>query len=264
MSSRTQIIITLGPTSCAEPILSQMIEAGADAVRLNFSHGTHEEHAACIGRVRAIAEHMDKRIPIIQDLSGPREKTEAGHAFDNRQTEITEKDLHDLDFGIAHTVDYIAQSYIGSSEDVARMRTEIEKRGAHIPIMAKIERQEAVRDFDAILAVSDAIMIARGDLGNEEPLGEIPFIERDIVAKCNAVGKPVIVATQILYSMVENPEPTRAEVTDEVFAIISGADAVLLSDETARGKYPVEAVKAMEVIALRAERDRGGAPVHQL
>ena len=254
MRSRTQIIVTLGPSSATDSIIFEIIEAGADAVRLNFSHGTHEEHARYIAAVHAVSVRLGKRIPIIQDLSGPRGKTESGHAFDDAQSEITEKDLHDLEFGIAQNIDYIAQSYVGNAVDVENLRREIEKRGAHIPIIAKIERQEAVENFDKILKEADAIMIARGDLGAEEPLGEIPFLERDIIGKCNAAGKPIIVATQILYSMVESPEPTRAEVTDEVFAIISGADVVMLSDETARGKYPVEAVRAMEQIAMRAER----------
>ena len=185
-----------------------------------------------------------------------------GRFFDGGQDAVTEKDLHDLDFVIAQGVDYIAQSYVGSGSDIECMRAEIGKRNARIPLIAKIERQQAVACFDEILATADAIMVARGDLGAEEPLGEIPFIERDIIAKCNVAGKPVIVATQMLYSMVESPEPTRAEVTDEVFAILSGADAVLLSDETARGKYPLGAVRAMEQIALRAERER--QPIHFL
>lgn len=255
MSSRTQIVVTIGPSSADEAIIRDLIGAGADVVRLNFSHGTYEEHSRFIGYVRAAAQAAGKRVPIIQDLSGPRGKTEAGHAFDDSKAEITEKDIADLAFGIERQVDYVAQSYVGTAEDVRALRALMQTRGARIPIIAKIERVQAVAHIDEIIAESDAIMVARGDLGNEEPLGEIPFVERDIIAKCNTAGKPVIVATQMLYSMVEHAEPTRAEVTDEMFAIVSGADAVMLSDETARGTYPVETVRAMETIAVRAERD---------
>jgi pyruvate kinase len=241
-----------------------MIDAGVDIIRLNFSHGAYDEHAAFIRTVREEASRMGRRIPIIQDLSGPRGKTTEGHAFDDSKAEITEKDLADLDFGIKQQVDYIAQSYVGTADDVRAMRAEVMEREARIPIIAKIERVIAVQHIDAIIAEADAIMVARGDLGNEEPLGEIPFVERDIIAKCNAAGKSVIVATQMLYSMIEHPEPTRAEVTDEAFAIISGADAVMLSDETARGKYPVEAVRAMETIALRAEANMPERQIHAL
>jgi pyruvate kinase len=252
-SSRTQIVVTVGPSCSREADIEQLVAAGADVVRLNFSHGTHEEHAGFIAMVRSVGERLGHHIPIVQDLSGPRGKTEEGHAFDDDKEILTEKDLNDLDFGIAQRVDYVAQSYVGSVADVQRLRAEIVARGASIPIIAKIERDEAVHDIDAIIATADAIMVARGDLGLAEPLGEIPFIERTIIEKCKAAKKPVIVATQMLYSMVENAEPTRAEVTDEVFAIITGADAVMLSDETARGKHPLEAVQAMEKIAVRAE-----------
>ena len=255
MSSRTQIVATLGPTSGREPLVSQLIEAGMDIVRLNFSHGTYEEHAAYIAYTRAAAARLGKQIPIIQDLSGPRGKTDDGHAYDDDKDIITVKDLADLDFGVAQGVEYVAQSYVGSAVDVVRLRDEIAKRGGRMPVIAKIERAEAVAHFDEILIAADAIMIARGDLGLAVPLEDIPLIERDIITKCNTAGKPVIVATQMLYSMVDNPAPTRAEVTDEEYAIFMGADAVMLSDETARGAYPVEAVTYMERIAVRAEQE---------
>ncbi len=255
MSSRTQIVATLGPDSGVEPLVSQLVTAGMDVARLNFSHGTYEEHAGYISALRAAARTAGKRIPIIQDLSGPRGKTEDGHAYDDEKTILTEKDLRDLDFGVAQQVEWIAQSYVGRASDVELLKAAIRERGASIPVIAKIERAEAVHDLDAIIAAADAVMVARGDLGLAVPPEDIPFIERDIVTKCNAAKKPVIVATQMLYSMVEHPEPTRAEVTDEEFAILSGADAVMLSDETARGKFPLEAVTWMERIALRAEKE---------
>lgn len=260
MSSRTQIVATIGPSSSSEDTIARLIDAGMDVVRLNFSHGTYEEHAAFIAVVRRLSAERGKRLPIVQDLSGPRGKTDDGHAFDEDKSILTEKDLRDLEFGIAQKVEYIAQSYVGSAADVQLLKSEMTKRGVSIPVIAKIERAEAVKDFDAILAVADAIMVARGDLGLAVPIEDIPFIERDIIRTCNAAGKPVIVATQMLYSMVENPEPTRAEVTDEEFAILTGADAVMLSDETARGKYPVEAVTVMERIAVRAEKERSDVP----
>lgn len=226
-----------------------------DVVRLNFSHGTHEEHASYIAGVRAAASAIGKRIPIVQDLSGPRENTSEGHAYGCGMASITEKDLADLDFGIAQKVEYIAQSYIGCAQDVVNMKAEIEKRGVSVPVIAKIERHEAVADFDEILMVADAVMVARGDLGLSVPIEDVPFIQRDIIKKCNAAQKPVIVATQMLYSMVQSPIPTRAEVTDVAFAVLSGADAVMLSDETARGTHPVEAVAVMRKIAVRADKE---------
>lgn len=261
MNSRTQIVATLGPDSGHEPLVSKLIEAGMDIARLNFSHGTYDEHASYIAATRAAATALGRRIPIVQDLSGPRGKTDDGHAYDDDKSILTQKDLQDLDFGIAQQVEYIAQSYVGDAADVELLKAEIQKRGASIPVIAKIERAEAVAAFDNILAIADAIMVARGDLGLAVPPEDIPFIERDVIAKCNAAGKPVIVATQMLYSMVEHPEPTRAEVTDEEFAIFSGADAVMLSDETARGKFPLEAVTWMERIAVRAEKDRTREPL---
>lgn len=259
--ARTQIVATLGPSSGREPLVSTLIEAGMDVARLNFSWGTHGEHAAYIADVRAAAAKLGRRLPIVQDLSGPREKTPHGHAYACGMDTITEKDLADLAFGIAQGVDYIAQSFVGCALDVERMKAEIGKHGAKTPIIAKIERAEAVTDLDNILQVADAIMVARGDLGLVAPIEDIPFLERDIIRKCNGAKKPVIVATQMLYSMIEHPEPTRAEVTDEEYAILSGADAVMLSEETALGKYPREAVEWMRRIAARAEKEEGRSPL---
>lgn len=263
-SSRVQIVATIGPTSGTREGIEALVTAGMDVMRLNFSHGTHEEHATYIANLRAVAQMRNVCIPIIQDLSGPREVKTDGHGFDTTKLEITEKDLKDLDFGIAQGVEYIAQSYVGGPADVLAMRAAIEKRGAHIPIIAKIERSEAVTQIDSIIAVSDAIMIARGDLGEAVPLEQIPFIERDIIAKCNTAGKPVITATQMMLSMVESPTPTRAEVTDVAFAVIEGSDAVMLSEETARGKHPQETVAMMEKIAIEAEKHAGTRTFHNL
>lgn len=264
MASRAQIIATIGPASGGREMIARMIAAGMDIARLNFSHTTHEMHGQYIADIRACAAEAGKHVPIIQDLSGPRMKTDGGHAFDDEQSVITEKDLSDLSFGIAQGVDYVAQSYVGTADDVRALRAEMETRGARIPIIAKIERAEAVRECDAIIAEADAVMVARGDLGLSVPIEDIPLIERDIVTKARAAGKPVIVATQMLLSMTEYSEPTRAEVTDVEYAIFLGADAVMLSEETARGTYPAEAVAMMERIVSRAEREEAGSPLHPL
>lgn len=263
MSSRAQIIATIGPASGDSALIEQMIRAGMDVARINFSHGTHESNGAYITAIREAAARAGKRVPIILDLSGPRTQTGATHTFDARAAEITEKDLADLDFGIAIGVDYIAQSFVGSAEDVRALRTAITERGAHIPVVAKIERREAVDRVAEIIDAADAVMIARGDLGLAVPLEDIPFIERDIISKAKFAKKPVITATQMLYSMKDNPVPTRAEVTDVEYAIMLGSDGVMLSEETASGAYPLEAIIEMEKCASRTERTEQH-PVNQL
>lgn len=236
-------------------MLAKMLQAGMNIMRSNMSHGTHEEHAVYIANVREAATKAGIQVPIILDFSGPRETTSGGHQFDVDKQILTDKDLADLEFAIAQNTEYVAQSYVGKAEDVQLLKSHIEKRGARIPVIAKIERAEAVKNLDAIIAVADAIMVARGDLGLAEPIEEIPYIQRDIITRTKAAGKPVITATQMLYSMVDNPAPTRAEVTDVAFAVMCGTDVVMLSDETARGKYPVESIAAMRRIVARAEKE---------
>lgn len=255
MEPHVQIIATVGRQSGTVEMLEKMLAAGMDVMRSNMSHGTHEEHASYIANVRAVAAKVGKRVPVILDFSGPRESTSEGHEFDADKNILTEKDLNDLDFAIAQKAEYIAQSYVGKGDDVLLLKSEIQKRGAAIPVIAKIERKEAVADLDNIIAAADAVMVARGDLGLAEPIEEIPYIQRDIITRTKKAGKPVITATQMLYSMVDNPIPTRAEVTDVAFAVMCGTDVVMLSDETARGKYPVEAIAAMKKIAMRAEKE---------
>ena len=265
VGSQTQIVATIGPACGNVDVISKMIESGMDVARINFSHSTREINGEYIKNIREAARATGRRIPIIQDLSGPRAKTEEGHAFDmNEQSIITKKDLADLDFGIKEKVDYVAQSFVGRAEDVLVLRRAIEERGASIPIIAKIERKLAIENFDEILKATDAIMIARGDLGSEVPLENIPFIERDLIGKSRAAKKPVIVATQMMYSMKDNIEPTRAEVTDVAYAILMSADAVMLSDETAAGKYPVEVVAMMEKIVSRAEHSMRNGQINVL
>ena len=253
--SKAQILMTMGPATCTKEVFSKLVEIGADAVRLNFSWGTHEEYIKYISTIREVAHETGRDIPIIQDLSGPRRKDLIGHSFNSSDPRIlTDKDLEDLTFGLSQGVDYIAQSYVGTAADVLRLKKEINNRGYDVPVIAKIERRESVDAVSEIIEVADAIMIARGDLGNEVPLETIPLIEKDIIELCSKAGKPVIVATQMLFTMVENSVPTRAEVTDIEFAILSGADVVMLSDETTTGKHPLEAVAIMERSVYEAEK----------
>ena len=167
---------------------------------------------------------------------------------------FTDKDRDDLAFGLAHGVDWVAMSFVRSASDIQLVRDHIAALGANTPIMAKIEKHEAVDNFDEILAVSDGIMVARGDLGIEVPAEEVPIIQKIIIDKCNRAGKPVVTATQMLSSMIEHPRPTRAEASDIANAILDGTDAAMLSGETAVGKYPVESVETMARIAESAEQ----------
>lgn len=266
MPSRTQIVCTIGPASKAPEVLNQLIAHGMDVARLNFSHGTHEEHAQLIANIRAAASKAGKTIPIIQDLSGPRVQEGAAHHIDPSAVQvITEKDLKDLDFGVAQKVEYVCLSFVGSAKDVNDLRSEIKNRTQSLStdhsslttsprVMAKVERKEALENIDEIVDASDAVMLGRGDLGQSIPIEQVPFAEALVVHRCKEKKKPVIVATEMLESMIEKPEPTRAEVTDIAYAIILGADAVMLSGETAKGKYPVEAVAVMEKVCAEAEK----------
>ncbi|MCX5995545.1 MAG: pyruvate kinase, partial [Chloroflexi bacterium] len=165
----------------------------------------------------------------------------------------TEKDFHDLLFGIEHEVDFVALSFVREAKDMLRVRKFLKKREADIPIIAKIEKWEAWENLEKILAASDGLMVARGDLGVEIPLERVPLAQKEIIRRCNHAGKPVITATQMLESMMESPHPTRAEVTDIANSIFDGTDAIMLSGETAVGRYPVEAVQVMMKIALITE-----------
>jgi len=253
MASCTQIIATIGPASSTEEILYRMITNGMDVARFNISHGTHASHGVQAASVRAAASRAGKRVPIILDLSGPRIDGVSGHRFDADASCVTEKDIEDIKFGLEQKTDYFAQSFVGSADDIQCLKDEMRKLGGAIPVIAKIERKEAIDNLESIIRVADAVMVARGDLGSAVAIEDIPFLERDIISAARAAKKPVITATQMLYTMVENREPTRAEVTDVAYAIVSGSDAIMLSEETALGKNPVLAVSTMERIALRAE-----------
>lgn len=256
MKRKTQIIATLGPASSTEVVFSKMIPF-TDGIRLNFSWGTHEEMEKLIVMVRKVSEREGKRITIIQDLSGPREQTNAGHHFKNGvENVLTEKDIKDLDFGIKHDVDYVALSYVGNAGDITLLREYMEKKNVHISIIAKIERREAIDNIKEIIDVCDRIMIARGDLGEVFPIEEIPFLERRILSLCKKKSRFAIVATEMLLSMVKESRPTRAEVTDVAYAVSGGADAVMLSEETATGINPPKVVEVMAKIVSFAEEHR--------
>lgn len=257
MTSSSQIVATIGPASKDKETIKKMIEEGMGVARLNFSWGTHAEHAVYIADIRAAALELGRRIPVIQDLSGPRIQNGRGHEYNESAVEVvTEKDIADLKFGVEQDIDYVALSYVGDKGDVLKLREDMQKAGKMIPIIAKIERQKAIDNLDEIVETADAVMVARGDLGNEIPLEQIPFVEKEIIEKCNKLGKPVITATQMLLSMTDNPYPTRAEVTDVAYAIVCGSDAVMLSEESASGKYPVEAVKMMARVVLEAGKHK--------
>lgn len=255
MTSRAQIIATIGPASEKEGLLRSMIEHQMDLARFNFEWFDPALTRDRIQFVRSIAEECGRSIAIIADLPGPRVQLADGHTYDDKLPfSISERDEEMVRFCAEEKIEYIGLSFVGDSDEILQYRELIQKYGGAQKIIAKIERKIAVDAIDSIIAVSDAIMIARGDLGKEIPLEEVPFVQKMIVTKANVAGKPVIVATQMMLSMTEHDEPTRAEVTDVEAAITQGADAVMLSEETASGNFPVAAVAMMERIMVAAER----------
>lgn len=335
---RTKIVCTIGPASDSVEILKRMILKGMNVARLNFSHGTHEDHAKRVELIRQAAGEVGAVVGIMLDTKGPEIRTgliegdkvrlETGKTIvltteqitgtaerlsvsyqglpndvspgsrilladglvelevvSAEATEIlcriinggeigarkninlpgvvvnlpavTEKDVSDIAFAVEKGMDFIAASFIRSASDVLAVRKVLENHGSDIQIIAKIENHQGVENIDEILKVADGIMVARGDLGVETPTEEVPLIQKMIIQKCNHLGKPVITATQMLESMINNPRPTRAEATDVANAIFDGTDAIMLSGETAAGKHPVEAVTIMDKIAVRTERALG-------
>ena len=332
-SRRTKIVATLGPAVDGAEKVRALIQAGVDAVRLNFSHGTHEEHARRIGWVRAASD----RVAVLQDLQGPRIRTGrlrgggpvalrtgasvtlttrriegtdrcvpvtyprlprdvhpgmtvliadgalqlevcrvgkqtvecrvvvGGDLGENKGLNVpeasfsidpfTEKDRRDLEFGIAQGVDFVALSFVKEARDLVRVRRFIRQRGADIPLIAKIERREAVERIGEILDAADGIMVARGDLGIETSSADVPILQKRLIFESNRRSRLDITATQMLESMTANPRPTRAEACDVANAVFDGTDALMLSAETAAGRYPLEAVRTMAQIAERAEQE---------
>ena len=337
LQKRTKIVATIGPASREPTVMRSLFVCGANVIRLNFSHGTPDEHAAVIRNARSISAELGIHTAVLQDLPGPKVRTgkladglasvvlERGTTFvlttddvpgtherigvqykdlpkdvevgkqiylqdgqitlrivgkterditttvefggELRSTQginypdgslniasVTARDFEYLAFGIDQEVDYVAVSFVRTADDVQRVKNFIAERGKRIPVLAKIEKHEALQDLDNIIEAADGIMVARGDLGIEVPLQTVPLIQKTIIAKCNRASKPVITATQMLESMTTNSRPTRAEVTDVANAILDGTDAVMLSGETARGMYPTEAVRTMAEIAREVER----------
>jgi len=256
---KAQIVATIGPVSSNEKTLRAMMERGLDVARLNFSWSDIKGHTAQIELVRKLERELNRRIAIIVDLPGPRVQEKEGHTYNHHIIHsITKRDEEFIQFAAEQGVEYVAVSFVGKADDITICRQLIEKNHGTQKIIAKIERKAALESLDEIIAAADAVMVARGDLGNEVPLEQIPFVQEKIVGKAKIAGKPVIVATQMMLSMVNNPTPERAEVTDVENAVFQGADAVMLSEESAEGKYPVESVAMMEKIILETERHMEG------
>ena len=332
---RTKIVATIGPTSHDETLLRQMIRAGMNVARINFSHGDHAIHGETIDNVRRIAAEEGAVVAILCDIQGPkirigkienepimlepgdqitltldpasgennvvtlphpefvrdikegmqlllddgkleflvRQATARslicevviGGALTSRKgvtaptahltlSAITDKDREDVKFALSKNTEYLAMSFVRSEDDIREMRWLIRHLGGDTAIIAKIEKHEALENIDEIISASDGVMVARGDLGVETPAEEVPYHQKRIIRICNTQAKPVITATQMLNSMVDNPRPTRAEASDVYNAILDGTDAVMLSNETASGLYPVRAVETMANIAAIAER----------
>ena len=332
----TKIVCTIGPASESEEMLEKLMNAGMNVARLNFSHGSHEEHKARIDTIRKVAKRLNKTIGLLLDTKGPEIRThnmkdglivlEKGKevivsmnevegtpekfsvTYENLINDvnigsyillddglvelqvkeinkdkgevkcdilntgelknkkgvnlpgvkvnlpgITDKDADDIRFGIKENVDFIAASFVRRPSDVLDIRQILEEEKAEITIFPKIENQEGIDNIEEILEVSDGLMVARGDMGVEIPPESVPMVQKDLIRKCNKLGKPVITATQMLDSMQRNPRATRAEASDVANAIYDGTDAVMLSGETAAGQYPEEAVKTMRNIAVSAE-----------
>jgi pyruvate kinase len=331
----SKIVCTIGPASSSPRIIERLMHAGMDVARLNFSHGTHADHARSITALRAAAIEHEKPIAIIADLQGPKIRTgplaggapvtlRAGQRFvittarvpgdsncvsttfrplprevhrgdrillsdglielrvqqvrgqevicevvnggllgqhkginlpgiQLRVPALTPKDREDLVFALKHDANYVAVSFVRHPEDVVLAKNLIRRAGKDTPVIAKLEKPEAIENLDAILRVADGVMVARGDLGVEMNPERVPVVQKMIVARAREARRPVITATQMLESMTENPRPTRAEASDVANAIFDGSDAVMLSAETASGKYPVEAVAMMARIIEEAE-----------
>ena len=231
---RTKIIATIGPASENSSILNQLVQAGVDIFRFNLKYGTPSEHDQIINRVRKIAEEQDMVAQILIDLPNS--------AF-----------LENIHLASKEKLEYIALSYVKQSDEIKKLKQAIDKIELSTSIIAKIETEEALNSFTSILNEADALMVARGDLGKSIPIEKVPFVQKEIVSACKENDKMVVVATEMLLSMVSNKYPTRAEVSDVANAVLEGSDVVMLSEETAIGKNPVETVRIMNKIIYEAE-----------
>uniref|UniRef100_A0A7C3KC98 Pyruvate kinase n=1 Tax=Oscillatoriales cyanobacterium SpSt-418 TaxID=2282169 RepID=A0A7C3KC98_9CYAN len=336
ISHRTKIVATLGPASRSVETLRQMVQAGMNVARLNFSHGSYEDHAKTIKMLRDVSEEFDTPVTILQDLQGPKirvaqlpgetlvltehelvtlmpddgilsepncfaidypdlaEEATPGTqillddgllelqveaiaganlrcrvikggilkprkgvnlpSLNLRLPSLTDKDKEDLEFGISQGVDWVCLSFVRRAEDILSLQALLTSKGTDLPVIAKIEKPQAIENLEAILEVTDGIMVARGDMGVEISPAKVPLLQKHIIRRCNQKGIPVITATQMLESMIQNPRPTRAEANDVANAILDGTDAVMLSGESAVGNYPVQAVAMMALIANEVEK----------
>lgn len=335
---RTKIVCTLGPSSNSKEQIDKLVRNGMDVARVNFSHGSYDQHAKVIENLREVAEQYNVSLPILADLQGPKirvgemkegaQEIEIGDYlkltpsdvvgtsevvpvdYDNlvedavegskiliddgllelkvikknndslitqvvvggtlksrkginlpdvniSMSSLTEKDIKDLEFAISKEVDYIGMSFVRSADDIQDVISRARALGSNAGIIAKIEKPEAVEVVDDIIEESSGVMVARGDLGIEIASEKVPLVQKKIIDQCRQAGKPVITATQMLDSMMNNPRPTRAESSDVANAVLDGTDAVMLSGETAAGEYPVEALKTMDKICRSVE---GNAP----
>ncbi len=334
-SHRTKIVATIGPASSSPEVVRQMILAGMSVARLNFSHGSYEDHARTVQVLREVAAELDVPLALLQDLQGPKVRVGQlpdgqmqlkrgeqylivpleiynGHPsaipidyphvaeeatpgtqilLDDGRLELritgidaptvtceaersgllksrkgvnfpalnlslpsmTEKDRQDLEFGLGQGMDWIALSFVREAEDIRELKRLLAAKGATTPVIAKIEKPQAIEHLDDIVAECDGLMVARGDLGVEMHPEKVPMLQKRIIRACNQRGIPVITATQMLESMIENANPTRAEASDVANAIIDGTDAVMLSGESAVGQYPVQAVEMLARIATEVE-----------
>lgn len=328
---RTKIIATIGPRSESKPVLRELIAAGMDIARMNFSHCTYPEYRKRVATIRDLSKRMRKRVAILQDLKGPRIRVgelpksgrelkdgervifttaaqgpkgsihiddpylhldmkrgepifltngimeltvervvgevitakvvRGGTLFSRKAVNVpatnlttsglTEKDIEDVRFALGVGVDYVALSFVQSAKDVEKLRAIVGKKAK---LIAKIERGIALKNIDQIIQASDGIMVARGDLGTEVPVEQVPFIQKNLIRHAAWHDRSSIAATQMLSSMIDHPHPTRAEVSDIANAVWDGADAVMLSDETAAGEYPVEALRVMVKVVAQAEQ----------
>src|SRR6266508_233766 len=251
---RTKIVATIGPASSDADLLHALVDAGMDGARLNFSHGTHEQHAERVELIRQVQEHAGRPLALIADLQGPKLRVgELTESVDLRAGE--EIELVGGEHGENGALP-VSPAVIG---DVLRPGHDvlIDGAGSKARVIAKIEKAEAVDALDAVLEETDAVMVARGDLGVEIGPARVPLVQKRIILKSLERGKPAITATQMLESMIHQPEPTRAEASDVANAILDGTSAVMLSGETAIGEYPLESVRTMTAIAMEVEPSLG-------
>ncbi len=238
-----KIVCTLGPASNSPPAIERILTAGMNVARLNLNYGTLEEHRRLITGIRSISQRLKMPTGILLDLPG----------LKHRKGDMKAVFSEHLEFALSQDADFIALSFISSAQQVKTVKELLRKMGANIPLIVKIEQAAALEEASAILDTGDGIMVARGDLAQEISIEKVPLAQKHLIREANYRGKPVITATQMLESMVRAPTPTRAEATDVANAVLDGSDALMLSEETAIGSYPAEAVSTMAKIVLEAE-----------